>query len=123
MSDKELEKCLQGHGGFRVPDGYFDTLTDKVMARLPEQQPVQLHVEHRRWRLRRPAILAAASVIAAMFSIGVVMHQNKNHADALQMQAQTAVASEVSTTKAIDQIANYSMMDNDDMYAYMAENY
>lgn len=123
MNYDDIMTGPRGNGGFRVPDGYFDSLTDRVMARLPEQDAAPLKVTRRRWHAQRRAVLAAASVIAAVFSIGIVMHSGKGQGNAMQASAQTAAATETTTSKTIDQIATYSMMDNEDMYAYMSENY
>ena len=34
---------------FQVPAGYFDQLTDRVMANLPEQEPRIIHMQPSLW--------------------------------------------------------------------------
>lgn len=118
-----LKNRPKGNAGFRVPEGYFEGLTEQVMQRLPEEKPVSLQLTRSRWQIYRPVVLAAASVITAVFSIGIVMHSGHGGTDMAASQSQVSLSQDASTNKVIDQIATYSMMDNEDMYTYMSENY
>ena len=52
---------------FQVPAGYFDQLTDRVMANLPEQEPRIIHMQPSLWqRMPIRKIAAAVAVLAAM---------------------------------------------------------
>ncbi len=52
---------------FQVPAGYFDQLTDRVMANLPEQEPRIIHMQPSLWqRMPLRKIAAAVAVLAVM---------------------------------------------------------
>ena len=52
---------------FQVPAGYFDQLTDRVMANLPEQEPRIIHMQPSLWqRMPIRKIAAAVAVLAVM---------------------------------------------------------
>ena len=67
--EKDILQSLAGSGNpFRAPEGYFDALEDRVMARIaadaaeqPQRRPV--------WRILKPA-LALAAAFAIIFGMG-----------------------------------------------------
>lgn len=57
--------------GFKVPEEYFSTLTDKVMEQLPLQEPKVIPLYK-----RRPVWLSAAAVFALLLGISVFINFN-----------------------------------------------
>lgn len=102
---------------FRVPEGYFDTFTEQMMARIPQQEAQIVEIRQPRHRLR-PFLLAAASVCVAIFTVGIYLHDTHNGGQETATIA--GVQSSSSAYSAIDQAADYTMMDNEDMYAYVS---
>lgn len=99
---------------FRVPEGYFQQMQQEVMAQLPEQRPA-MKVQTKRPRLfLHSAIAAAASVCIAIF--GAMIY--KSH-----LNQETKInASHVKVVHAsYDDDSDYIMMDNADIYNYIAE--
>jgi len=105
---------------FRVPEGYFDNLTNQVMARIDEsQRPVEMKQTAKRakqYRIGRIAIAAAACLFGAFFCTSVLLHQPAQ----TQQVAATQIA--VDNDTRFEQMADYLMVDTQDLYAYVAEN-
>ena len=87
---------------FKVPDGYFDHLTERIMENLPEQEVRVIDIRSRQtlWQklpLRKSKVVAHAK-----------QHEQK------------AVSSE---DAAFNEMADYAMIDNETIYASLiAEN-
>lgn len=139
--DKEekyiLDKCHRKEP-FRVPEGYFDSLADTLMAKLPERQAIAndeirgckaIVVPFRR-RFRAIAVAASATIVVGLsamfyFNAGSAVSsiadstQFAAHKTSTRYQASADVASD-DVDGAIDEYADYTMMDNEDMYAYVS---
>jgi len=116
MKHKEeqfIEQKFGKEAGFKVPDGYFDTLTENILAQLPENNAKIVKMKSSRAAWLRPISIAAASICIALFGAGIYF----NHTDKQPQQivAQTQTTSSYST---LDQAVDYAMLDNEDMYAY-----
>lgn len=138
--DKELELRFGKKSPFRVPDGYFENFADRLMAKLPEQpgqnvasvpqaaaavpvgnsQTAAVAVHVSVWRRWRPAVAVAASVCAVMFSVMALVHKPK--ADGGKLAHTTAVGVSADSYTSLDVAADYTMLDNDDIYAMVSEN-
>lgn len=117
---KEEEKILKRIGKenpFRVPDGYFDTLTSEVMSRLPEKAPLEsLHREPTRWERIRPWLYMAAMFVGAALIIRVA---SSDHAPASSsVMAEEATDSEM---EYINMAVDGAMMDDYSLYVYLAD--
>ena len=108
-----LKEKLGNRNPFTVPEGYFDHLADRVMQQLPaERKPADV-------RSIRPWLYAAACVAILIVSVLFVSHQSN------QPSQQTAVnatpQTETLSDNYIDDMADYAMMDNEDIYLYLAD--
>ncbi|HEY9551710.1 MAG TPA: hypothetical protein VIQ97_05440 [Prevotella sp.] len=116
--DKTLKERLGAENPFTVPDGYFDTLADTIMAKLPEQQARMVEMRPRRRRYYRLVGAVAASVCAVVFGLHFFIGQKSAQTgSSAQVEASYAAAGAYS---AIDQTADYTMLDNEDIYAYVS---
>lgn len=104
---------------FRVPEGYFDNLTAQVMQNLPEQPK-------RRTKsvFMRPVFYAAASVCALLVAGAVWMWQanGETSTDTVQAQAVVQPQQQEVSGEYMDEAVDYMMLDNHEIYAYLAEN-
>ena len=129
-----LKQKVGNRNPFRVPDGYFDQLTQQVMQQLPEREETvakQLSISSqpraRKVQMRPWLYAAACSVLA--FAMGVsyyFMKSQSTSTDATPMAAAAPAAPATYTASDnsyIDEVADYVMMDNTEIYACLTENY
>lgn len=63
MSQNNLDS-LKGQNPFKVPEGYFEELTERIMAQLPEQEPIEKEPETvSLWERVRPILYLAAMFV------------------------------------------------------------
>lgn len=111
---------------FKVPEGYFDHLTERIMENLPEQEVRVIDIRSRQtlWQKLPLRKIAAAVAVVALLGGGsfwALQHEgdSKMVAHAKQHE-QKAVSSE---DAAFNEMADYAMIDNETIYASLiAEN-
>lgn len=129
--EKRLRQTFGKRNPFRVPDGYFEGFTlaslkadgERLAAmKAASGSMVQRHaLTVLLWRRYRKAIVGvAASVCVGVFSLGAFLHAGGGQRGDVATARQTAVEQH-SDYSGIDAMMNYSMMDTEDMYAYMAD--
>ncbi len=96
---------------FRVPEGYFDNLVGEVMAKLPERQTEQQKVKPLYERLR-PLLYVAACLVFAVLSVTIYL-SGDNDESSMQIASQSAPQSDTY----YEDVADYVMVDNNDIYA------
>ena len=126
MEEKYLIEKVGKENPFRVPEGYFDTLSSQIMAKVEAEgvapRDIKAGKEKRAKVLwLRPVLYAAASVCALFIS--VVAYQS--HSDkGTAAPTQTVVANnQMLMDDYFDEAADYVMLDNQDIYAYLSSDY
>lgn len=109
--EKYIEKLAGRRNPFIVPDGYFDHLADRLMAALPEQKPKARPI----WM--RPVFYAAASICLLLISAGVWLALPNSY----QQAGIPITAQQDPTDESFDEAVDYMMLDNHDIYAYLAD--
>ena len=111
---------------FKVPDGYFDHLTERIMENLPEQEIRVIDIRSRQtlWQKLPLRKIAAAVAVVALLGGGsfwALQHEGNSKVVAhVKQHEQKAVASEEA---AFNEMADYAMIDNETIYAsLMTEN-
>lgn len=102
---------------FTVPEGYFEQLTSQVMQKLPEAKAEKPALIKR----LRPWLYTAACVCVGVF-IAAVAFNNNNEEVRKQMRIATAEQKSVESYYSdsyYEDEANYAMVDNQDIYAYL----
>lgn len=122
--ERYIKEKIGDRSPFRVPEDYFDQLASRVMSQLPEQQELSkksMQQPRRQARLvaLRPWLYAAACVIAIVV-LTLTLHFHQRVAEPLE-QPMAAVSTPVDD-EYIDDVADYVMLDNTEIYAYLAEN-
>ena len=117
---------------FKVPDGYFDKLTEQVMTKLPKQEAriISIGVSSGWHRLPLRKIAASAAVVCLLGGGAFAMlYQHLAHTGMMVSTAALKHAGSASINQAIsedadfNEMANYTMMDNETIYASLvAEN-
>lgn len=121
---KKEEKILIDKFGkanhFSVPEGYFESFTDQMMDLLPESEVRVIEMRPATWWNRLPIKKVAAAVGAVLvIGAGSLWMSNHTHSD----KGNTAVTSSMHHTTSgseygtFDQMADYTMMDNQTIYA------
>lgn len=103
---------------FTVPEGYFDSFTQNFIKNLPTHESEQCDIPHSSsfiLYLKRFALAACALV--AIFSVSTyLVDLNSSSANAATMSQYS-----MSEDDYIDLVADYAMIDNSDIYAYLSE--
>lgn len=115
MINEELyvkSRMSQRDNPFRVPEGYFDSLAAEVMQKLPEQTSARRPLTVR----MRPWLAAAACLVGVLFTATIYL-----------LSPDGATQAPVTTTSAedtyVEDVADYVMADNYDIYACLAGDY
>lgn len=96
---------------FRVPDGYFETLTSRVMARLPQESPVHIASNHS--VSFRTLYFAAAVFLGFVLFSGSIQHFSQ------MPDTKSDVAMQDSLY--MDEMMNYTMMDCLTLHQYLTD--
>ena len=113
--EKYIEELVGKRNPFKVPEGYFEQLTDQVMQSLPERRPSAKTI----WM--RPVFYAAASICALLVCAAVWLSwpdssQQRQVAEVVQKQQV-----QQPDDAFFDEAADYMMLDNQDIYACLSE--
>ena len=74
MKDFKIDTSEKLTTGFQIPDGYWDAFSEKVMQRIPKEEPkvISFYARNKRW------IYSAAAVLILALSLPIVNQlQNK----------------------------------------------
>ena len=106
---------------FRVPEGYFDNLTAQVMSNLPEQPK-----RRAKSVFMRPAFYAVAASVCALLVAGAALmwgpSAEVSSPTSVQAKATTQPQQQDASGEYMEEAADYMMLDNHEIYAYLAEN-
>ena len=126
-STNHLQKEYGTQRPFTVPENYFSELSSRVMAQIPteEQKETVVTVKPRRAKVRYLRPLAAAAMTIGVVLIGFLAYQEfdggqGNGSLAGNRLAQGTQELSASSVDDFDQLADYFMIDESDMYAYLA---
>lgn len=132
MNEEQFIKERIGDGNpFKVPDRYFDSLTDSVMANVmangkPVADAASKPAKTRTIsvRLRRIMYAAACVAVVAVMSLTLVFNGDDEQKLAARSQKKTdATYTETTEIATVEEVADLAMMDNSDIYAYLCSDY
>ena len=115
--EQELLKRFGKNRPFTVPEGYFDHFSEQLMNSLPTSNSTKCaSTRHSKMFVRLLRYTAAACFVAVFSILGINSFlTTKNTVEA------TVAEPHYSGDKLFDQIADYTMMDNDDYYATLSD--
>lgn len=133
MEEDILKQKFGQQNHFQVPEGYFDKFMTDIMQQLPEQETTAIEVKlsdtkKKAWirPMRRLAIAASFAALlfgaATFYKSGSQSHQASSEMQTAKMEKATDSQSANNDEYYIDEMANYAMLDNSDIYAYLVEN-
>lgn len=114
-TERDIEALCGKDRPFTVPEGYFESLTERVMSNLPETGkvvalPAKTHIHWLQW----------TSVAAACVAAFVLITQYMPVSTASEMQADVKV---VYDEQYQEDMMEYAMVDANDVYAYLSGEY
>ncbi len=116
MPDFNLEK------NFSVPEGYFDTIAQRVMDRIPANEVRMMPAMEEKKSSSRGLLWVrlgtAAAVLAVVFSLGFYFTGDNQQQSSQMAEAPKAVYN--NNVDNVDAIADYIMVDDQDLYAYLS---
>ena len=132
MTEDILKQKFGQQNHFQVPEGYFDKFMTDIMEQLPEQETTAVEVKlsdtKKAW-IRPMRRLAIAASFAALLFGAATFYKSGSQSNQASSEIQTAKMEKVADSQSaendeyyIDEMANYAMLDNSDIYAYLIEN-
>lgn len=108
---------------FKVPNGFFDDFTKDLMAKLPERQEDASKKKRSAAIIRRiSVIITSAAVFIGVCILAVSYLLQKPEQPVVAKQAKDNHIENINNTyNSIDEAAEYTMLDNEDIYAYVSE--
>lgn len=108
---------------FKVPTGYFEGFTSKLMDKLPECAPTIVQCSSPRIKVVRKFIYAAACLMVGVVCTAIYFAKaGKDHMQGTDSSSMYSFQMWQDTYD--EMIADYAMMDNADIYIYlMTDNY
>ena len=100
MNHFKLDNEPKITSGFTIPDGYFDTFSEKVLAQLPKQETKVVSI----FSFRKIWYYAAAAVLVLMLSIPLYTKYNTNmeEIDSATLENYIAYQSNISQDEIVD---------------------
>ena len=116
LDRKQLEQ-----NPFKVPEGYFDTLNTRIMDKVAKQASAQKDEKPVKAKKVHMHVLRWAAACACVLIVGAsaVIYTFKD-TDTPEVP-ETAQQSITTSEDAFNQAADYTMLDNHDMYMMLAE--
>lgn len=129
--EHQLHSTYGNKRPFTVPDNYFSDLSSQIMAKIPVEEPVNtpentVKIKKSHFvliRRVRPLAIAAAMIgviVIAFWSFADYTSNQKRAAD-IPEKGVGETLSKATSSDSFDEAADYMMMDEDDMYAYVAD--
>ena len=125
--EKYVRSRMSRKEPFQVPEGNFDNLVGEIMAKLPEQKELDGAGQTDRRKVvpltpslyarLRPVLYVAACLLVAVLSFAVYF------ADSDEKEGQQVAAQYSYKDASIDEVADYMMADNSDIYACLTNDY
>lgn len=116
MMNVNLDKFTD-KGQYKVPEGYFDTLADRIMANIPEPK-AQKKKQARIISIFKVKYAVAACFIAAIIG-GAAYQFNKESENVSETLANTSATY---GEEYVNDYIDYAMVDGNDIYEYLSEN-
>ncbi len=113
-----LERKFGRKAPFSVPEGFFKEFEENLLNNLPEHTATQnKHIKPKLIKL-----ISAAACISLVF-ISVYIYSYKNDSDVRKQHTKISnnMSSPASSDYVIDEISDYAMLDNYDLYSYIAD--
>lgn len=117
-----LDRPYHDNGAYRVPTGYFNTLGQRIMDAVDAEEKAAANAMPKQTKGRfilmpRIKYAAAACLTALLMGMGTLAYfaYDKNSTDITAESSQTTESDEY-----VKECMDYAMLDNNDVYMYVA---
>jgi len=121
MMNVNLDKFTD-KGQYKVPEGYFDTLADRIMANIPEPKVQEKKQAKILSTFKVKYAIAAAIVAALVSSITIRLYQQDAKLAEMNTNTEMTHNSEAYGEEYVNDYIDYAMVDGNDIYEYLSEN-
>lgn len=126
-SDERFLKDTYGQQRpFKVPDGYFEDFVARMDTMLPDKEvsAKTLSMEAARPKAKQVwlKVAAAACVCGLLFGAIAFIGNTTDHDSRTTADASAGLSTASVQMTAVDYMADYGMLDNNDIYAYVSSN-
>lgn len=113
--EKELRKKSGTKNPFKVPDGYFENLTQNIMEKLPDNSVEEESITL--WNRVKPWLYMAAMFCGLIFGAKLLINKPLNE----EIGTETAfnIEQDILPNMLIDPVSNQTMMDDYSLYKYL----
>ncbi len=113
--EDNLYKKVGKENPFKVPEGYFEDFSRKLMEQLPDKEFSEPHITV--WERVKPWAYMAAMFVGLMFSVRMFMDVKEKATDALP---HSEAVSEWPDEE-LDPIIHQTMLNDYELYQYLSE--
>lgn len=109
---------------FKVPENYFDTLTERIMANIPEESSTSsMKRGSTRILSLRPMRWAASIACIVAISATSILYVTRSNSGSMAMNSADSIVmpGQNSNDDIMTEAADYTMLDNQDIYMLLAE--
>lgn len=127
--ETDLKKRIGKDNPFRVPEGYFENLTEQIMDKLPETDNTKEEKEISLWEKIKPWVYMTAMFCGMMFGLKVMMGdksmESQNATEGISIASNDNAVQEddsgILPDEYIDPIVDQVMMDDYTLYMYLTD--
>lgn len=112
--EKKIKQMTHGATGFKVPEGYFENFTQRMMEQIPEEQVVHTPLWSRWMRSTAVRIAAAAMFIGVIGTVFLAVNEHFSTSTTAKQEEQSEY---------MDEALDYAMINNNEIYMYLSENH
>lgn len=115
--EQYIYDCYGKQNPFTVPDGYFDSLRTGLMQHATTTTTTKAIPLWKRWR----GYVAAACLVGVVI-VGLATYWGLKTTDVADTHVAVAGYATVDDDFSDDEYADYTMLDNDDIYSFLTNN-
>lgn len=122
--EKKILKQFGRENNFTVPDGYFDTLTSRIMSNIPDEETKIISIAPKRktsW-IKWTGLVAAcmAGAVIGIFALEQTEKTSNNQPYTSSVQAVNTQTGSDYQENYQEEMLDYAMVDYNDVYNYLS---
>lgn len=122
--EQQLKERYGTDSHFIIPDNYLESVESKILSQTTQTATATVRKPHPSVWIRLRPLVVAASFVGLCGLSGVILTRfvSLSKQEDVHHQAQKTAKATSSTADPVDQLADYAMLDDDDVYAILADN-